>query len=336
MRTSEVLRAWKKILRGESPSLSIEITRECPLRCPGCYAYGPDHIGGGLTLRELSDYKGQELVTNIMQVVDRYQPLHLSLVGGDPLVRYRELEQLVPLITDRGIHLQIVTSAFRTFPLSWSENRLVNVVVSIDGLPPEHDVRRAPATYQRILTNIAGQKITVHCTITGQMMKRATYLKEFVEFWSAKDEIKKIWFSIFTPQMGESLEEILTRSQRSQVIADLMSLRKLYPKLDMPVGMLRQFASPPASPNDCIFAQTTTTISANLTSLITPCQFGGNPDCSQCGCVASMGLAAVGDHKLGGLIPIKPIFDLSLRIGRARSKAEPGNVIAESPFQVLR
>jgi MoaA/NifB/PqqE/SkfB family radical SAM enzyme len=336
MRTSEVLRAWSKILRGESPSLSIEITRECPLRCPGCYAYGSDHLGGGVTLRELSDYKGQELVTNIMRVLDRYRPLHLSLVGGDPLVRYREVEQLVPLITDRGIHLQIVTSAFRSFPLSWTENPFLNVVVSIDGLQPEHDVRRAPATYQRILANITGRKVTVHCTITGQMMKQPSYLKKFVEFWSAKEEIKKIWFSIFTPQMGESLPEILTPVERSQAIADLTSLRKSYPKLDMPEEMLRQFASPPDSPSDCIFAQTTTTISANLTSFITPCQFGGNPDCSQCGCAASMGLAAVGAHKLGGFIPIKPIFDLSLRIGRARSKAEPVNAMAESPFQVLR
>ncbi len=336
MHTSEVLRAWRKILRGESPSLSIEITRECPLRCPGCYAYGSDHIGGGVTLRELSDYKGQELVVNIMQVVDRYRPLHLSLVGGDPLVRYRELEQLVPLITGRGIHLQIVTSAFRPFPQSWTQNPLVNVVVSIDGLPPEHDVRRAPATYQRILSNIAGQKITVHCTITGQMMKRPAYLHEFVDFWSAKDEIRKIWFSIFTPQIGEILPEILTPAERAQAIADLTGLRQFYPKLDMPLAMLRQFATPPASPKDCIFAQTTTTISANLTSFITPCQFGGNPDCSQCGCVASMGLAAVGHHKLGGVIPIKPIFDFSLRIGRARSKAEPPAVVTQNPFQVLR
>jgi MoaA/NifB/PqqE/SkfB family radical SAM enzyme len=336
MRTSEVLGAWKKILQGESPSLSIEITRECPLRCPGCYAYGSDHLGGGITLRELSDYKGQELVSNIMQVVDRYRPLHLSLVGGDPLVRYRELEQLVPLITDRGIHLQIVTSAFRPFPLAWTQNPRVNVVVSIDGLQPEHDVRRAPATYERILSNIAGQKITVHCTITGQMMKRPYYLKEFVDFWSAKDEIRKIWFSIFTPQLGESLPEILTFGERAQVIADLSELRKTYPKLDMPAGMVREFASPPASPKDCIFAQTTTTISANLTSVITPCQFGGKPDCSQCGCIASMGLAAVGHHKLAGFIPIKTLFDLSIRIGRSRSKGTPARVAAENPFEVLR
>jgi len=55
---------------------------------------------------------------------------------------------------------------------------------------------------------------------------------------------------------------------------------------------------PPESPESCIFAQTTHTVSADLKSKITPCQFGGNPDCSQCGCVASMGLAAVGNHKL--------------------------------------
>jgi MoaA/NifB/PqqE/SkfB family radical SAM enzyme len=333
VRISEVLRAWKKILQGGTPSLSIEITRECPLRCPGCYAYGSDHLGGGVTLRELSDYKGQELVDNIMQIVDRHKPLHLSLVGGDPLVRYRELEQLVPLITARGIHLQIVTSAFRPFPLAWTQNPLVNVVVSIDGLQPEHDVRRTPATYQRILSNIAGQRITVHCTITGQMMKRPAYLKEFVEFWAAKSEVNKIWFSIFTPQIGDSLPEILSPQEREQVIADLRDLRNAYAKVDMPVEMIRQFATPPASPKDCIFAQTTTTISADLSSPITPCQFGGKPDCSQCGCAASMGLAAVGDHRLGGVIPVKSIFDLSFRIGRARVK---GEAPAVATFQILR
>ncbi len=35
MQTSEILRKLGgKILKGERPSLSIEITRECPLNCP--------------------------------------------------------------------------------------------------------------------------------------------------------------------------------------------------------------------------------------------------------------------------------------------------------------
>ena len=53
-----IIRAWGKILAGRRPNLSIEITRECPLRCPGCYAYGDEHLGGGQTLRTLNDRKG--------------------------------------------------------------------------------------------------------------------------------------------------------------------------------------------------------------------------------------------------------------------------------------
>src|ERR1700761_7198857 len=163
MQTSEILKAWGKILRGQRPSLSIEITRECPLRCPGCYAYENDHLGGGVTLRELNDRKGQELIDGVLGVVDRLKPLHLSIVGGDPLVRYRELETMVPLLLARGVHVQIVTSAFRPLPSGWNAMPNLTSVVSIDGLPPEHDLRRAPATYERILKNIVGQKITIHC-----------------------------------------------------------------------------------------------------------------------------------------------------------------------------
>jgi MoaA/NifB/PqqE/SkfB family radical SAM enzyme len=321
VRTSDIVKAWGRILNGERPSLSIEITRECPLRCPGCYAYEDAHLGGGgITLRGLRDRKGQELIDGVLEVVDRLRPLHLSIVGGDPLVRYRELETMVPMLLDRGIHVQLVTSAFRPMAPDWATFAHMNIVVSIDGLQPEHDIRRAPATYDRIVKNIAGQKITVHCTVTGQMMKRPGYLREFLEFWHPRKEIHKIWFSLFTPQVGDHLPEILEPQERRQAIADMLELRKQFPKLDMPEGMIRQFATPPHSPEECVFALTTRTISADLETKIVPCQFGGNPDCASCGCIASMGLAAVAAHKLGGFIPVGAIFRASVRIGHARAK----------------
>jgi sulfatase maturation enzyme AslB (radical SAM superfamily) len=320
MRTSEVVKAWGRILQGSRPSLSIEITRECPLRCPGCYAYDDAHLGGGTVLRDLHDRKGQALIDGVLDLVDRLKPLHLSIVGGDPLVRYREVQSMVPPLLDRGIHVQIVTSAFRELPPEWAGRDHVNVVVSIDGLQPEHDVRRAPATYERIQKNIAGHDVTIHCTVTSQMMKRAGYLDEFLAFWTPRAEIRKVWFSLFTPQIGDTLEEILSPDERSRAIAEMLTLRKKYPKLDMPEGLIRQFASPPHSPEECIFALTTTTVSADLTTRVTPCQFGGNPDCGSCGCVASMGLAAVAAHKLGGFIPVGAIFRASLKFGQARVK----------------
>jgi len=319
--TSQIFQAWGKILKGEQPSLSIEITRECPLNCPGCYAYDDAHLGGGQTLRQLNDRRGQSLVDGVLEVVDRLKPLHLSIVGGDPLVRYRELELLVPKLLARGMHVQIVTSAFRTMSPTWASLERLHVVVSIDGLQPEHDVRRAPATYDRILKNITGQRITIHCTVTGQMMKRPGYLAEFLEFWTPRPEIKKVWFSLFTPQIGDRMPEILGPEERAQAIADMMQLRKLYPKLDMPEALIRQFASPPHSPQDCVFALTTQTLSADLQTKITPCQFGGNPDCASCGCVASMGLAAIASHNLGGILPVGAIFKASIKIGQRRAKS---------------
>jgi sulfatase maturation enzyme AslB (radical SAM superfamily) len=251
-----------------------------------------------VNLRQLQDKRGDDLVQGVLALVDEHRPLHLSLVGGDPLVRHREVTRLLPLLQDRGVHVQIVTSAFRQIPPEWASIRKLNVVVSIDGLQPEHDQRRKPATYARILESIRGHQVTVHCTITGQMMKRPGYLQEFIEFWSAKPEIRKIWMSMFTPQVGATEPEILTREERVQAVKELLRLRQVFPKLDMREGLIQEFLHPPASPEECIFAQTTHTISADLKSKITPCQFGGNPDCSQCGCVASMGLAAVGNYKL--------------------------------------
>lgn len=321
MRTSDIIRAWGKILTGRRPSLSIEITRECPLRCPGCYAYDPNHLDGVTTLRQLNDFKGQELIDGVIELVDRYRPLHLSIVGGDPLVRHRELQTLLPLLLNRGVHVQLVTSAFRPIPAGWVSLRRLTVLVSIDGLAAEHDVRRAPATYDRILKNIAGQHITVHCTITGQMMKRSGYLEEFLAFWTPREEVQRVWFSIFTPQKGDVLPEILSADERGRVVSELLVLRQRYPKLDMRAGMIERFAAPPSSPEKCVFAQTTHTVSADLRTVIRPCQFGGHPDCSSCGCIASMGLSAIAHHRLGGLIPVGDIFWASLRIGRALGKS---------------
>src|SRR5436853_1643244 len=210
MKTSEILQAWKMILAGRAPSLSIEITKECPLSCPGCYAYGTEHLGGGTMLRQVSDYKGKELVDRVIQLVDEHRPLHVSIVGGEPLVRYRELNEILPQLSERGIHTQVVTSAVRPIPAEWATLRRLQLVVSIDGLQPEHDARRTPATYDRILKHIAGHKITVHCTVTRQQVNRPGYLDEFLRFWSAQQPVEKIWVSLYTPQIGEVSAERLS------------------------------------------------------------------------------------------------------------------------------
>ena len=316
MKSKDLLRAWGRILSGRRPLLSIEITRECPLRCPGCYAYEDGHVGEGINLRQLADKKGDALIRGVLDVVDEYRPVHLSIVGGDPLVRFRELDVLLPLLEKRGLHIQLVTSAFREIPKSWAAIQRLSIVVSVDGLQPEHDVRRKPATYERILKSIREHQVTIHCTITGQMMQRPGYLEEFLEFWSNRSEIRRVWMSFFTPQKGASAPEILSPEQRTQAVRELLRLRELYPKLAMPAFVIREFLKPPISPEKCVFAQTTLIVSADLKSKIVPCQFGGDPDCSQCGCIASMGLAALGRRRLVPGISAGSILNASIKVGK--------------------
>src|ERR1700729_2280710 len=138
----EVLAAWGRILTGNVPMLSIEITRECPLSCPGCYAYGDTHLGGGVTLSELSDSRGQALVDGVIDLVRKHKPLHVSLVGGEPMIRHRELDRILPALSEMGVFSMVVTSGVIAIPQAWMEIPRLRVAVSVDGLPEHHDVRR--------------------------------------------------------------------------------------------------------------------------------------------------------------------------------------------------
>src|SRR5262245_49856015 len=152
------------------------------------------------------------------------------------------------------------------------------------------------------------------------MADRPKYFEQFLSFWSSRPEVNKIWFSLFTPQMDAQGEEILSPGKKAEVLKELAELRPRFAKLDLPDSVIEGYLTPPSSPAECIFARTTLSLTANLQNRITPCQFGGAPDCSQCGCMASAGLKAVGDHKLLGFVPLRSIFNVSDRVGRRTSK----------------
>jgi MoaA/NifB/PqqE/SkfB family radical SAM enzyme len=320
---ARVLNAWGRLLRGYSPLLSIEITRECPLHCPGCYAYGDDHLGGGATLRGLRDLHGDALVDGVLELVRRHQPMQVSFVGGEPLIRHKELSRILPVLDGWGVHALVVTSAVIPFPKEWNDIKRVRVTVSIDGLQPEHDARRTPATYDRILKNLAGRKADISWVITNQMMERPGYLDEYLRFWSARLEIERIWLSVYTPQRGERSAERLTAESRARLLAELPVLKRKYPALILPAGAEHAFATPPNSPEECTFARVSVNYSADLKTKIEPCFFGGNPDCSQCGCAVSAGLHWLRGYQLPIGVKAGRLIDLTLKIGRHRPRQTP-------------
>jgi MoaA/NifB/PqqE/SkfB family radical SAM enzyme len=315
LRPSEVLAAWGRILTGRVPMLSIEITRECPLTCPGCYAYGDSHLGGGVTLSELSDLRGDELVEGVLGLVRKHKPLHVSLVGGEPMVRHRELSRILPALAKMEVFTLVVTSGVIPVPAEWMSLPRVRVAISVDGLPEHHDIRRKPATYERILNNIEGREVNIHWVITRPMLERAGYLEEYVKFWSERAEANCIWVSVYTPQIGEQSPEMLTPANRESLARELPSLAKRYPKFLFNEGLAEAFLHPPKNPDDCLFAKMSANYSADFKTRVEPCVFGGAPDCSQCGCAASSGLHWVRGVKLAGPVKVDHFIGSSVKIG---------------------
>ena len=315
MRKSAIVPAWGRILTGRRPFLSVEITKECPLKCPGCYAYEPGHLNIGRTIQALRECRGEELVQGVLALVRRFRPLHVSFVGGEPLLRHRELTSLIPMLNTMGIEVQVVTSAVCPIPTQWTEFPNLHIVVSIDGLQPEHDARRTPATYDRVLRHIDGHRITVHCTVVPQFLARADYLRDFARTWSLQTGVQKIWSSLFTPQIGGRSPERLTTADRATAIARIAGLPPLYPKVYAPDVVLDGYRHPPDSPTACIFAQITNCVSADLSTPVVPCQIGSRPECSECGCIAGAGMASIGKVKLAGLLKVSDIFAWSKKVG---------------------
>jgi MoaA/NifB/PqqE/SkfB family radical SAM enzyme len=315
IRGGEFLAAWHKILTGRAPMLSIEITKECPLTCPGCYAYGDTHLNDGVTLRQLSDFRGDALVEGIRDLVARHRPIHVSLVGGEPLVRHRELSRILPELGRKGIHTLVVTSGVIPIPQDWMSIPRLRVAVSVDGLPQDHDIRRKPATYERILKNIHDRTVNVHWVITSAMLQRPGYLEDYVSFWSSRSEVNRIWASVYTPQVGERSREMLTTEDRSRLAQELTGLGESYPKFLISDRIIGAFLEPPRNPQECLFASMSTNYSADLRTRVEPCVFGGTPDCSQCGCAISLGLHSVKSVRVAGPLRVDHLVRASMAVG---------------------
>jgi hypothetical protein len=315
MRPSAIVPAWWRILRGYRPFLSVEVTRRCPLRCPGCYAFSPEHIARDSSPDVRREPPGGAFVEGVIALVRQSRPLHVSLVGGEPLLRFRELGLLIARLDAMGIEIQLVTSGFRPIPADWRRFRRLHLVVSIDGLPPEHDARRAPATFERILRHIDGHQVIAHCTITPPLLEPPGYLDEFVALLSSQPAIRKIWFSLYTPQVGEQSSERLSSADRTVAIERIGDLGARYPKLEAPPSIVQALRTPPGSPDRCIFSQVTACLASDLATPVVPCQIGGRPLCTECGCMAAAGFSAIGNVRLGRVLKLSDVFASSRRLG---------------------
>lgn len=133
---------------GSERILQIHPTRRCNLRCLHCYSdSSPD----------ARDELSVEVVTRVVQEAAALGYTVASVSGGEPFL-YRPLPQLLRAARAAGMRTQVVSNG-----LAITESRLDDVrdaldllVVSIDGMPDDHDRMRAlPGSFRRLDDRLA-------------------------------------------------------------------------------------------------------------------------------------------------------------------------------------
>ena len=138
----------------------IELTSQCNLRCPMCYAWG--ERGWYRRQQEAGTYQERELDWGLAQRIIRESAPHrpyFTLWGGEPLM-YSHFEDFIAeaarqrcfcYICTNGIYLEEHAGAI-------AGARRISLIVSLDGLAREHDQVRGPGTYAQTLKGVARLK----------------------------------------------------------------------------------------------------------------------------------------------------------------------------------
>src|SRR5512146_1800076 len=116
---------------------------------------------------------------------------------------------------------------------------------------------------------------------------------------------------------------MLTPADREVLLRDLPPLRQKYPKFLVNRGIVETYNHPPRNPDDCIFSTMSVNYTADMKTRVEPCIFGGNPDCSQCGCAISVALEWVKHRKVAGPITVGHLVRSSVKVGKMVSRLKP-------------
>ena len=138
------------------------------------------------------------------------------------------------------------------------------------------------------------------------------HLPQHRECNSGKRERHNLWYILFWQPFPTAT---VPEADRAAEIDRIAALRSLYPKVYAPGVVLDGYRHLPDSPSERIFAQTTSCVSVDLSTPVVPCQIGGRPECSECGCIAGAGLASIGKFKLAGLLKVSDVFRVSKKLG---------------------
>jgi sulfatase maturation enzyme AslB (radical SAM superfamily) len=269
---------------------SIDVTKECNLRCRHCYffeqeeAYGDDDLTIEGWEQKLQKLKAESPAWE-------FPFLQCTWVGGEPLVRKKLIERCRKYFR----YNTVVTNG--TIPLpDWPD---VSWYISIDGDEAMHEyIRNKKGIYKRAIRNVREHpdlRVTIAYCITKQ---NAHCVEQAVIDW-ARAGATHMTFDFYTPI--ETINEDLWMDfpERDRMLDKLIALKRVY----------RDFIALPERAFELMKAQNSRSVTDNCLfakksfafgpqgELKEKCMMGPKADCDRCGCVVPFYMASLVDRE---------------------------------------
>lgn len=244
---------------------TFDLTAECPLRCRHCYFFSEPQPDAALD--------DEEWHLRLAEVVKEEQ-LHTAFwVGGEPLLRPERLRRAAKLFARNAV----ATSGAVPIPPDLG----MGLLVSLDGLEPEHDRLRGHGAFARALDHLAplpAQSFVLNVTLTRETLGAIDQVPALVERTRAAGAV----VGFYTAAPGSPLA--LIDAERELAVNRLLDLKRDHPDALLSPASALEFLRPGSGPGArCPYRGTDLAFDPLLRQR-RPCTFGASADCARCGC----------------------------------------------------
>lgn len=292
---------------------SIDVTKECNLRCKHCYFFEQDEAYGDDD-RSIDAWEEKLLALKAEKRAWEFPFFQCTWVGGEPLLRRRLIERC----RKHFRYNTVVTNG--TIPLpNWPD---VRWYISIDGDEELHEyLRDKKGIYKKAIRNVQKNKhldITIAFCITKQ---NAHCVERAVIDWAAAGA-RHITFDFYTPIETIDHDLWMDFEARDRMLDKLVALKRIYADFFvLPERAFRLMKSDRCKrvTDNCLFAAKSFAFGPQGT-LKEKCMMGPKADCDRCGCVVPFYMASLVDRRM-------IVEDAARDVARALAAA-PGRVAA--------
>jgi MoaA/NifB/PqqE/SkfB family radical SAM enzyme len=273
------------------PGAMVNVTNHCNLKCQHCFVFregNPNQPEG--------EMKPERLLSELERLRDRHGVRFMMWMGGEPMLRWRTVEQGLSLF--RTNH--ITTNG--TVPLK-DFGPHITYVVSLDGPREVNDAVRGAGVFDRVMKTIAAipegfqSKVVAQCVMHRANQEHAEELvRELLP-----TRAPGMTFSFYVPRAGEVSPRAWESNEERETAVDLVvELKRRYPGFIWNSSRSLELLRPATAKlvtDHCPMMKTMLPLYIEGDHFTTPfCCYGNDVDCDRCGAWGVFAAAA----RMGG------------------------------------